>query len=206
MVHCMCADDVYFTIEHRKQATIKIKGSRFIGTIAPVKDEAAAKKFVEEISKQFFDATHNCYAYVVGCPPKQITRVNDDGEPSGTAGQPILSVIQGMNLNFICAVVTRYFGGTKLGKGGLIRAYSECTRQALSKCNIKKEFIKERVKFSFPYDSTGTVMHVISQFAAQLIDSKYGSDTEMTVQIRKSKAQGFKEQLIEATSGKLTFL
>jgi len=202
----MMKDDEYFTITSAKQAEIKIKGSRFIGTAAHVADEAEAKVFIHEISNRYHDATHNCYAYVVGFPPQQITRFNDDGEPAGTAGQPILSVIQGQNLKFVAVVVTRYFGGTKLGKGGLIRAYSDCTRAVLENCRIEKRFIYEKFSIVFPYDLTGAVMRAISQFGAKVEDSSYDQDSRLFVSVRRSAASDFKKQLIEVTSDKLTFL
>ncbi len=199
-------EDEYLTINEIRQAEIKIKGSRFIGTVAHAENEAEARDFISGISKKYHDATHNCFAFVVGFPPHQIVRFNDDGEPAGTAGQPILSVIQGENLNFVAVVVTRYFGGTKLGKGGLIRAYSDCTREVLKQCKIEKRYIYEHVQFLFPYDLTGAVMRTISQFDAKLEESQYTKDTRFHVSVRKSLAEDFKKQLIEITSDKLTFL
>ena len=198
--------DEYFTITAAKQAEIKIKGSRFIGTAAHVTDEDEAKNFIREIAGRYHDATHNCFAYVVGFPPQQIARFNDDGEPAGTAGQPILSVIQGQNLNFVAVVVTRYFGGTKLGKGGLIRAYSDCTRAVLENCRIEKRYIYEKISIVFPYDLTGVVMRTISQFSAKVDQSIYDQDSRLRVSVRRSVADDFRKQLIEVTSDKLTFL
>lgn len=199
----MNRDDEYFTIDRTEQAEIKIKGSRFIGTAFPIKNEDHAKKILEEISKKYYDATHNCYAYIVDFPPHQIIKVSDDGEPAGTAGQPILSVLQGMNLNFVGVVVTRYFGGTKLGKGGLIRAYTECTQEVLKKCPIVKKVIQKEITVSFAYDLTGAVMNTISQFGATLINSSYDDETRLKISVRSSELEKFKRQLIDVTSGKV---
>ncbi|NOZ60828.1 MAG: YigZ family protein [Calditrichaeota bacterium] len=202
----MKKDDEYFTIVAAKPAEIKIKGSRFIGTAAQIADEQAARDFIHKISNHYHNATHNCFAYVVGFPPQQISRFHDDGEPAGTAGQPILSVIQGQGLNFVAVVATRYFGGTKLGKGGLIRAYSDCTRAALENCRIEKRYIYESFRIVFPYDLTGAVMRALSQFDARVEDSRYGQASQLLVSVRRSIADDFKNQLVEVTSDKLTFL
>ena len=114
--------DYYLTIQETSGAEIKIKGSRFIGIISPVADKVNAEKILIEIRKEFRNATHNCFAYRIN---SQEFRYSDDGEPSGTAGRPILSMIDKYQLQRVVLVVTRYFGGTKLGTGGLIRAYSQ---------------------------------------------------------------------------------
>lgn len=197
--------DEYFTIgQQQHQAEIKIKGSRFIGTALSVTSEEQAAHFIQSMSRQYYNATHNCYAYIVGLEPAVISRFNDDGEPAGTAGQPILNVIQGKNLTDAAVVVTRYFGGTKLGKGGLVHAYSECADAVLAKCTVIKKFIYHRFKLSFNYDLTGAVMHVISLFEATIEDSTYGDFTELALAIRQSLFEEFKQQIIEKTAGNIS--
>ena len=197
------SDDEYFTIEQQQKAEIKIKGSRFIGTAYPALSEIQAKNVITQISKQYFDASHNCYAYNVGFGSTKISRFNDAGEPSGTAGQPIMNVIHGKNLTNIVLIVTRYFGGTKLGKGGLIRAYSECAQEVLIKCRIIKKYLYKTINLKFDYDLTGPTMRIISQYNIKILNSTYGQQTELKISIRQSFVENFKQDLTELTSGKV---
>ncbi|MBC8183586.1 YigZ family protein [candidate division KSB1 bacterium] len=197
-------EDEYRTIKDRQQAEIKIKGSRFIGTAQPVTAETQAKEFINNISKKYFDASHNCYAYNVGFGQSQISRFNDAGEPSGTAGQPILSTILGKELTDVAVVVTRYFGGTKLGKGGLVRAYSDCTSEVLNKCAVLKKYLKEFLDLDFDYNETGAVMRIINQHEIKIIKTDYDQKTRLKLSIRKSKIRDFERNLIDLTSGKIS--
>jgi len=197
--------DEYFTIDQQYSAEIKVKGSRFIGTAYPVSTEAQANEFIHRISVKFRDATHNCYAYLIGHQPSIITRYSDAGEPAGTAGPPILNVIRGRGLTNVAVVITRYFGGIKLGKGGLVRAYSECTQKVIGRCTIIKKYIYERIQLEFEYALTGPIMRLISLFQAKIDESIHGQTTELILFIRKSKVEDLKSRLIEATSGKINF-
>lgn len=198
--------DEYFTINGIQQAEIKIKGSKFIGTVSPAASEALAKSTILEISKKYFDATHNCFAYQVGLARPIISRSSDDGEPAGTAGLPILNVIKGRNLTNLAVVVTRYYGGTKLGKGGLIRAYSECARLALDKCTIVKKYIFQTIDLTFDYNLTGPVMRIVSQFEAKVVDSQYGDQTFLKLSLRKSKVDDFQDNIVEISSGRVSIV
>ena len=202
-------DDGFLTIKHQQQAEIKVKGSRFIATAKPVISEQQARNFITQISRKFYDATHNCWAYVIGHEDSVIARSYDNGEPVATAGQPILNIIQSKNLTNIAVVVTRYFGGTKLGKGGLIRAYSDCTREVLNQSSIIKKYLYERLVLEFAYDLTGAVMRMISKYKVDILESDYSMNTRLKLSIRKSKVDYFKFDLTELTSGKVilqTFL
>ncbi|MDW7682145.1 MAG: YigZ family protein, partial [bacterium] len=128
---------------------------------------------------------------------------NDDGEPSGSAGKPILSVIQGNNLTNVLVVITRYFGGVKLGKGGLVRAYSECTRQVLNNCNIERCYLLQQLRLKFDYPFTGAVMRAISQFDAKVIGATYGNYTELQLHSPKKFIDELTQILIHETSGKI---
>ncbi len=196
-------EDEYLTIDQGNTAEIKIKGSKFIGTIRPVTTEPEAFEFINYISKKFYDATHNCYAYLIGNQPSIIARYSDAGEPPGTAGPPILNVIKGKNLTNVAVVVTRYFGGTKLGKGGLVRAYSECTRKAIEQCSLEKKYIYERIQLEFNYALTGPIMRVVSSFRAKINQSLHGQTTKLILFVRKSVVEQFKLNLVEVTSGKI---
>lgn len=196
-------EDEYLTIRGGTTTEIKVKGSRFIGTIQPANAEHDALEFINFISKKFYDATHNCYAYFIGHPPSIIERYNDAGEPAGTAGPPILNVIKGKNLTNVATVVTRYFGGTKLGKGGLVRAYTECTQKVIEQCTIIKKYFNDRIELEFDYVLTGPIMRVISSFQAKIAESNHGQRSKLILFVRKSKSAILRENLIEATSGKI---
>jgi uncharacterized YigZ family protein len=196
-------EDEYLTIDQEQTAEIKVKGSKFIGSIQPAITEQEASEFISHISKRYHDATHNCYAYLIGHQPLIIARSNDAGEPAGTAGLPILNVIKGKNLTNVAVVVTRYFGGTKLGKGGLVRAYSECAQKAIEQCNIERKYIYERIQLEFDYALTGPIMRVISAFQAKINESLHDQTTKLIVLVRKSIVEKFKLNLIEVSSGKI---
>lgn len=196
-------EDEYFTIDQGHSAETKVKGSRFIGTPCPVNTEQQATEFIHRVSQKFYDATHNCYAYQIGQPASIITRYSDAGEPAGTAGLPILNVIQGKLITNIAVVITRYFGGTKLGKGGLVRAYSDCTQRVIEQCSIVKKYLYQKLRLEFDYKLTGPVMRVISSFDANIIESIYDQNAILTLSLRKSMAEKFTQNLIDITSAKI---
>jgi len=199
----MMDDDEYLTIDEKETAEIKVKGSKFIGTIHPVTIEHDAVEVINFISKKYYDATHHCYAYQIGCQPAIIARCSDAGEPAGTAGMPILNVIKGKNLTNVAVVVTRYFGGTKLGKGGLVRAYSECAQKTVEQCKLVKKFVYERISIEFDYILTGPIMRIISFFQAKINQSRHGQTTKLVLFVRKSLVDQLKLSLVEATSGRI---
>jgi len=197
-------EDEYLTIEQQQTAEIKVKGSTFIGTACPINTEQQATDFIHQVSQKFYNATHNCYAYQIGLNPSVVFRMSDAGEPTGTAGAPILNVIKGKSLTNLAVVVTRYFGGTKLGKGGLVRAYSECTQNVIEQCSIIQSYIYQTLRLEFDYHLTNPVMRVISSFNANIHDSSYDQNARLVISLRKSLAENFKLNLIELTSGKIS--
>jgi uncharacterized YigZ family protein len=196
-------EDEFLTIKAKQTAEIKVKGSRFIGTAHPVTTLDETSNYIQQLSNQFYDASHNCYAFQVGQFSSVIARYSDAGEPAGTAGIPILNVLKGKNLTDILIVVTRYFGGTKLGRGGLIRAYSDCATTVLDRCSIIKKYIYKTVNVTFEYDLTGAVMRVIDSNSAIIANSKYDRQTRLTLSIRKGNFESIKSKLIEASSGRI---
>jgi len=197
------SEDSYFTIRHHSTNEIKIKGSRFIGNTKPVKNRDEADGFIAKISKQHHAATHNCFAYRIGCGSKTQTRFNDDGEPSGTAGRPILEVMTGRELTNLVCVVTRYFSGTKLGTGGLARAYTRCAAEALDKSGRKENYLTVSMELIFPYTCTGTVMSLLSSRKCRVVEKAYNALTSIMVVVRKSIAQKLQQDLTNATAGKI---
>ena len=150
----------YITIKGYGTDEIVEKKSRFIANVKPIKSEEDAISFVEEIKKKYYDARHNCYAYQLG-DRNQIQRYSDDGEPSGTAGMPILDVLRGRDIKDTIVVVTRYFGGTLLGTGGLVRAYSSATKVGIEKAGLIERIAHIRQKFTVDYTLSGKVQYEI---------------------------------------------
>lgn len=183
----------------------KVKDSRFIATAAPVSDEEAAVSFIAEIKKEFHDASHNCSAWRIGNGEKLKYKFNDDGEPAGTAGRPIIKALEHRDLSDICLVVTRYFGGTKLGTGGLARAYGQAATELLKKCEIEKKYVTRALEFSAGFDFMGVIHNVIGNFNVDLKDSQYGDDVLFMVEVRVTDYAAFKEKLMEATNGQVRF-
>lgn len=193
--------DTYRSIAQPASAEIKVRGSRFIAEAFPVATEEAAEAHIDRIRKREHAATHHCTAYRIG-PGAAIFRFNDDGEPSGTAGPPILRQIEGRSLTNTLVVVTRYYGGTKLGAGGLVRAYGDAASEALDAAGQKKHVIFERLNVSYRYDDTSAAMHVINQYDAEVIDSTYTDKTELELAVRKSRVQAFREAFTNALGGR----
>jgi len=195
--------DVYNTLGGWASHQIRVKGSRFIGYAAPVKNREEAESFVQEISKNHHDATHNCFAYRIGLGDNSLFRYSDAGEPSGAAGKPILKAIDGRVLTDVACVVTRYFGGTKLGTGGLARAYGQCAGETLDMGEKVERFLIAGLRVVFGYDLTGAVMALISNYGCQIGNTVYGSETEMILRVRQSKAADFERDILNITGGKV---
>lgn len=189
--------DEYPVVKEGAVVEIKVKGSRFIARVLPVADRQNAEKRYEEIRKQFYKATHNCMAYRID---QNIFRYSDDGEPSGTAGQPILQAIDGAGVLETLCVVTRYFGGTKLGTGGLIRAYGEAARLALERSVIVKKTRRRQLRIQFKYELETPIRRLIERFHARLDESVYGEEITMDVSVPKSLHERFVAALTETTN------
>lgn len=175
--------DQYKTITAFSEDEFVISRSRFITFAVPVKSEAEIDAVLAEYRKRYNDARHLCYAYVLG-DRYELYRANDDGEPSGSAGRPILGQIRSFELTNVLVMVVRYFGGIKLGTGGLVSAYQEGARNALSKAKIVTRTIGLPVSFTFDYPATNDVNHVINDLNAKKIAEEYGVNCQMTLQVR----------------------
>jgi uncharacterized YigZ family protein len=194
-------NDTYRTIKAPAAAELKVKGSRFLAEAAPVTTAEAADVHIETVRKREYSATHHCTAYRVG-PQGQTFRYNDDGEPSGTAGPPILRQIDGRELTNTLVVVTRYYGGTKLGTGGLVRAYGDAAALALDHSQIVERVLREHVRVRFAYDDTSPAMHTIHRYDAEIVDTHYTDETEITVAVRRSEVAAFIDTFIDALAGR----
>ena len=178
----------------------RIKGSRFIGDAAPVGDDDAALAFVASIRDREPSATHHCWAFRLA---EGRERSSDDGEPGGTAGAPILRRIGGAGLSDVVVVVTRYYGGTKLGTGGLVRAYGRCAGAVL---DAAERVVRPRVAvfvIDHPYDLSGPVEGVLAGHDATVTDADYGAAVRLRVSLPLARVAGFPEALLEATAGRV---
>jgi len=193
--------DCYFTIAQAAKAETKVKGSRFIGEVALVKDAAGAKTYLESVRKREYEATHHCFAYRFGVGSNIEFKYSDDGEPNGCAGKPIYDCIKGRELSSVIVVVTRYFGGTKLGTGGLVRAYSEAALLALEKAGKKTNYITDTICLTIEFSFYDRILKVIEKLKAKQTESDFSEKVSMTVQIRKSLTEQFIRELTDISRG-----
>lgn len=180
------------------------KKSRFIASAIPVKSEDEALSFLQQINKKYWDAKHNCYAYIVG-DNQEIKRFSDDKEPSGTAGKPILEVIEGACLTNILIVVTRYFGGILLGTGGLVRAYSSAAKEALNNATICPVQSGFKIDFDCDYPNSQKVLRIFSQLDIPIISSEYSDKVSFSLAVSSEKANLLEDKITEAISAPVNF-
>lgn len=178
-------EDTYLTIQGEAQGLYKEKGSKFLAFAYRVKEEQEIKDIVQGLRKQYYDARHWCYAYMLG-PDKKLYRANDDGEPSGSAGLPILGQIRSKELTNILVVVVRYFGGTKLGVPGLIHAYKVATADALEAATIVEEYVQRVLKISFDYPQMNEVMKVAKTYELDFGQQSFDMRCHITFSVRAS--------------------
>lgn len=170
------------------------KRSKFLAFVHHVDSVDEAMAIVKEYRKKYYDARHCCYAYVLG-PDRADFRANDDGEPSSTAGKPILGQLNRLQLTDVLVVVIRYYGGVNLGTGGLIVAYRTATEDALSKAVIEEKFVEERITYRFTYPMINAVMRVVKETGARIVSQSFDNDCEIVLSIRQSLAEGLQARL-----------
>ncbi|MEI8049449.1 MAG: YigZ family protein [Bacteroidota bacterium] len=183
----MLFSDEYKTITEVAQGSFRDKGSKFLSFAIPVKNEQEIKQQLESFRKKYYDATHHCYAYVLGFD-KSAYRVNDDGEPSGTAGRPIYGQILSSDLTNILIIVVRYYGGTKLGVPGLIHAYKTAAVEAINSAPIVTKIVKEVYQVEYPYEIMNDVMKIIKDEALEVINNDFGMKCVIRLSIRYSES------------------
>ncbi len=191
----------YKTIFSPCQGEIEEKKSRFICHIIPIDSEEEALAFIEKMKKQYWDARHNCSAYILE-GPVDLMRASDDGEPQKTAGQPILSVLQGAELKNVCAVVTRYFGGTLLGTGGLVRAYTDSTAAALKNAEIIEKTPGRLLSITTDYNGLGKLQYLMGSLGLPIMDTRYAENVTVQICLPLTKVDEVSRKLIDATNGK----
>lgn len=187
-------DDVYKTIEAPAEGEYTEKRSKFLAFAHPVRTTEEVKAWVEQYQKKYYDARHCCYAYMLGAERKDF-RANDNGEPSGTAGKPILGQINSNELTDILVVVIRYFGGIKLGTSGLIQAYKAATAEAIGAAHVIERTVDAEVSFFFEYPFMNQVMRIVKEENPTIVAQGYDNDCSMTLRIRKSRMPRLAEHL-----------
>lgn len=180
---------------------IEEKKSRFIAALRPVKTEEEAALFIEEIKKKYWDAKHNCYAYVIG-EHARIMRYSDDGEPGGTAGKPMLEVLLASGVRNAAVVVTRYFGGTLLGTGGLVRAYTQAVQEGLKACRTGICIAGVRLDVTTDYHTIGKILYLLGQKGITPEESSYEEAVRLKLVVPVSEAEQLCNEITEAAAGK----
>ncbi len=178
--------DTYLTIAAPSEGLYKEKMSKFLAFAEPCRTTEQAKEIVTRYKKEYFDARHVCWAYMIGAERTDF-RSNDDGEPSGTAGKPILGQINSFNLTDLCVIVVRYFGGIKLGTSGLIEAYRTAAQEALNAATIEEKIIEETITVHFQYPLMGDVMRIVKEENATVLSQDFVEDCRLTLSLRKNQ-------------------
>lgn len=199
------SSDEYLTTRSLARAKTKVEGSIFIATAIPLDSEEEAEGSIREICRKFFDATHNCFAFRIKNAHGESEKSSDAGEPKGTAGTPILSAIRSENLFNVLVVVTRYFGGVKLGTGGLSRAYRQSAQSALQKADKVTRWITSELTLSYPPGATGKVNQVFAKYGARIREQGYEDRPTARVEVRTSLSDEVKKTLVEVTNGQVKF-
>ena len=190
----------YKTVYAGGEAEIIEKKSRFIATVKPVKSEEEAIAFIEGLKKKYWNATHNCSAYVIG-EHFQVQRCSDDGEPSGTAGKPMLDVLLGEELHDTAVVETRYFGGTLLGTGGLVRAYQASTKAGLEASTVITKMHGSRVSVETDYTGLGKIQYILGQRGLTILNSEYTDKVALEVLLPEAEVKAVMAEITEGTNG-----
>ena len=189
----------YKTVYEGGEGELVEKKSRFIATVRPVKTEEEANQFVEEMRKKYWDARHNCWAFILG-ERQEFKRCSDDGEPSQTAGKPMMDVLTGAGLTDVAVVVTRYFGGTLLGTGGLVRAYSGAVQEGLKNSTVITKYLGVKLSVTTDYNEVGKLQYLFGQKEIPILSAEYTDKVVFTVLVESSRIQEIKKAITEATS------
>lgn len=191
----------YKTIYKNGIGEIIEKKSRFIATIVHVESEEEALEFIECCKKKYWNATHNCWAYIIG-KKGELMRCSDDGEPSQTAGMPMLNVLDGQGIRDVVAVVTRYFGGTLLGTGGLVRAYSSAVKEGLAQSVVVEKKLADILVIETDYTGIGKIQYILAQAKLNPMDTEYTNKVTITVPIPIAETKRIEKLITEGTNGR----
>lgn len=191
--------DTIATIAGPAESSFLVHGSKFIGHLAPAANEEEAMAVLQRRRRKYADATHNCWALRAGRPGELIEKSSDDGEPSGTAGRPILDSLRRDDLQNVVCVITRYFGGTKLGTGGLVRAYADATVAAIAEATIISLTVKRIVAIDFDHEQTGVLYRALDEFGLHLVPGAYDTRGHGTIHVPESQVARLHGRLAELT-------
>lgn len=194
---------VYRIPARQSRAEIYVTNSRFIATASPAFSVEEARAFIQSIHAEFRDASHNVPAFLVGWGASVTAHCSDDGEPSGTAGRPALAVLQGSGLGDIAVVITRYFGGTKLGTGGLVRAYTDAVKAVLAVLPLAQKVPTHTILLALPYPLYEQVRLLAGKYRAQFIAEDFGADVTLTLRFRQEDLEPFNQAVSELSRGQL---
>lgn len=194
----------YYIVEAPGTGEIVEKKSRFIAHVLPVDTEEQALEYIETIKKKYWDARHNCFAFVIG-KNYEIQRFSDDGEPQGTAGKPILEALTSQNIHNALIIVTRYFGGTLLGTGGLVRAYGQASKVGLENASVCRLCQGIRFELALDYNTIGKIKYIMAQMNISATDEQYGADVTLRIDMKKDDYNTFESKVVDATSGQAVF-
>lgn len=198
----MSGPTAYLTVARPAVAEVEVKRSRFLCRIEPVTTEEQARAVVEEERKRYWDARHHCSAFVLG-PAADVQRSNDDGEPSGTAGAPMLEVLRGREVSDVVAVVTRWFGGVLLGAGGLVRAYSDAVRAGLDEAGVRQRRLLNMYDVDVPHADAGKLENGLRAHDVAVLGVDYGARARMHLAVPAAEAEALPRLLAELTGGTL---
>lgn len=189
----------YATVAGHGQAEILIKKSRFLANVAPVTSEGEAWAFIARVRSEHAEATHNCFAFKAG----SAQRMSDDGEPSGTAGRPIFEVLDKQGLFDTVVVVTRYFGGTLLGAGGLVRAYSQAAVAGVEAAGTARAIPAADLRLKLDYSLLGKVQYLVQQRGALILNTEFGQEVVLDCRLKAEQQEGFESDLADASAGRI---
>lgn len=193
----------FLTIKSPAESKFTVKGSKFLGYAYPVEDQDHIDNILSDIRKRYYDATHHCYAWQLGSGKDMSFRYNDDGEPSGTAGKPIYGAIQRLNLTNVLVVSVRYFGGTKLGTGGLIKAYGQSAKDTLDAAKIKTVEVGDILEFICNYEQHPIIMRTVNQYHLISFSQDFGEEVKITIEVDENETIRIIDEIKNATNGKI---
>jgi uncharacterized YigZ family protein len=197
--------DSYFTIKEASQGVFKDRGSKFLAYAFPVANESEIKKYLSALRKEHPSARHHCYAWRLGAG-KEAWRANDDGEPSGTAGKPILGQMQSHDLTNMLIVVVRYFGGTLLGASGLINAYRSAAADAIKNAVIEEKFIMFEYETEFSFEDMNEIMRILKENECRIISQDYNETNKIIFRVKKKDSEKMLTQFAAVYKAKITYL
>lgn len=197
--------DSYRVLLQGGQGEYEEKKSRFIATVQKCESEEEASVFIEEMKKKYWDARHNCSAYCIGAKG-ELTRCSDDGEPSGTAGRPMLEVLTGSGIRNVAVVVTRYFGGVLLGTGGLVRAYTRAVQEGLKNCVVGRMRAGYEVEVHTDYNGIGKILYLLGNAGIEPVSSDYTDKVALRLLVPVELADKLQAEIVEVTGGRVEFI